>query len=226
MSAVNYELNATVRQDVGKGASRRLRRSDFVPAIIYGGNDVPTNLTLAHNDMLKLLRHESAYSHILTVNVSGQKQQVLLKALQRHPVKPRIVHVDFLRVNANEKIHVNVPLHFLGEEQAPGVKIENGVVSHLMIDVEISCLPANLPEFIEVDISSLSLGQSIHLSELKLPKGVEIVALAHHGLEHDATVVTISATRATTAADAAEDAAVAADVQAASAAPGKDAPKA
>jgi len=209
MAVINYELNANVRKDVGKGASRRLRRTDGVPAIIYGGDDKPVNLDLAHNDMLKLLRHESAYSHILTVNIDGKKQPVLLKALQRHPYKPRIVHVDFLRVNANEKINVRVPLHFMGEDVAPGVKVEGGVVSHLMIDVEISCLPANLPEFIEIDISELALGASINLSGLKLPKGVEILALAHHGLEHDAPVVTISATRATTAADAASDEAAA-----------------
>ena len=210
MAVINYELNATVRLDVGKGASRRLRRADGVPAIMYGGDTAPTNLHIMHNDILKLLRHESAYSHILTVTVDGKKQQVLLKALQRHPYKPRIVHIDFLRVSANEKIHVHVPLHFMGEEQAPGVKTEGGVVSHLLIDVEISCFPGDLPEFIEVDIANLALGDSINLSELKLPKGVEIVALAHHGLEHDAPVVTISATRATTAADAAEEAADAA----------------
>lgn len=179
MSAI-YELTAEIRSDLGKGASRRLRRKDDkIPAIIFGGGKDPSALTLDHKTVTKALENEGFYSHILTLHIDGQKQQAVLKDLQRHPYKPRILHMDFLRINPHDKITMHVPLHFIGADVAPGVKDSGGIVSHLLTSVDIKCLPADLPEYIEVDISQLSLDESVHLSHLKLPKGVEVIALAH-----------------------------------------------
>lgn len=176
--AIAYELEAQARQDKGKGASRRLRRAEQVPAILYGAGKEAASLLLDHNKVLVALQNEGFYTRILTLKVDGEAEKVILKDLQRHPFKPRILHMDFLRVRADEKLKMHVPLHFTGAELAPGVK-EGGLLSHLLSDVEISCLPANLPEFIEVDVSNLGMDQLLHLSELKLPEGVEIVALSH-----------------------------------------------
>ena len=172
MATIKFELEADVRQDIGKGASRRLRHTDKVPAVIYGAGEAPESLTLDHNKALNALSHEAFYSHILTLKVGKKNEKVILKAVQRHPAKPRIAHIDFLRIRADQKLHMHVPFHFLGEENAPGLK-EGGAFSHLMNDVEVVCLPADLPEFIEIDASNLLLDQSIHLSELKLPKVIE-----------------------------------------------------
>lgn len=188
MSAIKFELEADVRQDIGRGASRRLRQTNKVPAVVYGAGEEPVSLILDHNKLITAFSHEAFYSHILSLKVGKKNEKVILKSIQRHPAKPRILHVDFLRVRADQKLHMHVPLHFKGEEDAPGVK-EGGVFSHLFSDVEVSCLPADLPEFIEVDVSQLALNQAIHLTELKLPKGVELVALSHEG--HDAPVVTL-----------------------------------
>jgi large subunit ribosomal protein L25 len=177
-SAAKFEIEATLRRDVGKGASRRLRRADNVPAVIYGGGKEATSLTLLHKSIAKALENEAFYSHILTLKTDGESERVILKAVQRHSFKPRIMHVDFQRVRADEKLQMNVPLHFTGDESAPGVK-EGGVISHLASDVLVSCLPANLPEFITVDISAMTLNQIIHLSDLTLPEGVELADLAH-----------------------------------------------
>lgn len=191
MSSIKFELDAQVRDDIGKGASRRLRHANKVPAVVYGAGEAAVALTLDHNQMFHALSNEAFYSRILTLNISGKSEKVILKAMQRNPAKPRIAHMDFLRVRADQKLHMHVPLHFIGAENAPGIK-EGGVFSHVISDVEVSCLPANLPEFIEVDLSSFMLDQTMHLSELKLPSGVELIALAH-GVEegHDLPVVSL-----------------------------------
>ncbi len=188
--SITFDVNAEARKDVGKGASRRLRRQGKVPAILYGGSEPAVGLVLEQNDINKQLQNEAFYSHVLNINVGGKVEQAILRDLQRHPYKPLISHVDFQRVSASEKIKVHVPLHFINEETSKGVKQQGGIISHLMIDVEVACLPAQLPEFIEVDVANLEMGQSIHLSELTLPSGVELVALGH-GAEHDTAVVSI-----------------------------------
>lgn len=191
MSAkLKFELDAELRQDKGKGASRRLRHANKVPAIIYGGGEDAVSLMLEHHKAANALSHEAFYSHILTLKTGSKSEKVILKAVQRHPAEPRLLHIDFLRVRADQKLHMHVPLHFLGDDKAPGLK-EGGVISHHMTDVEVSCLPSDLPEFIEVDVSHLALDQSLHLSELKLPSGVELVAFAHGVEGHDQTVVSL-----------------------------------
>mgnify|MGYP000653837076 CR=1 FL=1 len=174
-----FEVQAELRTDEGKGASRRLRHAGNVPAIMYGGGDAPVSLTLEHNKFLRHLQEDAFYAHILTIVVDGKKHQVVLKDLQRHPASDvRIMHADFMRVKADQALTMTVPLHFINEDIAVGVK-DGGVIAHLMSDVEVSCLPKNLPEFIEIDIAGLELDGSIHLSEITLPKGVELTALSH-----------------------------------------------
>ena len=175
---MSFEVDAVVRHDKGKGASRRLRREEKVPGVVYGAGKAPVSLSLEHKHISKSLSVEAFYSHILTLKTGTESERVILKAVQRHAYKPRILHVDFQRVRADEKIHMHVPIHFLGDDVAPGVK-EGGVVSHIVSDVEVSCLPDNLPEYIEMDISNLEMNQILHLSDLKLPQGVELVALTH-----------------------------------------------
>ncbi len=170
------ELYAELRSDTGKGASRRLRRlADQVPAIIYGGDKDPVNLSFSHNKVIKALEHESFYSSILSIDVAGKKEKAVLKAMQRHPARPRIQHMDLLRINENEPIIMHVPVHFIGEEDAPGVKDDGGVFSKNIADLEIKCLPKDLPEYIEVDISHLELDHALHLSDVKLPHGVALL---------------------------------------------------
>lgn len=176
--ASKFEMLAEPRHDVGKGASRRLRLTDKIPAVVYGGGKSAAALSLDHNSTYRTLGIEAVYSHILSLKVGSESERVILKDLQRHPYKPRILHIDFQRIRADEKLHMHVPLHFTGGENPPGVK-EGGTVSHLMNDVEISCFPDDLPEFIAVDISEMQLNQILHLSDIKLPKGVEIPALTH-----------------------------------------------
>ena len=174
-----FEVQAELRTDEGKGASRRLRHAGMVPAIMYGGSDAPVSLAINHNQFLRHLAEEAFYAHILKGVVDGKKHQVVLKDLQRHPASDnKIMHADFLRIDSKQTMTMSVQLHFLGEDVAPGVKA-GGVVSHLMTDVEISCLPQDLPEYIEVDVSNLELDQSIHLSEISLPEGVTLTALTH-----------------------------------------------
>ena len=186
---ISFEIGAVPRSDAGKGASRRLRRAGLVPAIIYGGHKDPEMVSVVHNELLQHLEHEAFYSHILTVDVTGNKQQVVLKDMQRHPSKPFVLHLDLLRVVAGEKIRVHVPLHFVNESKAPGVKM-GGAASHQVTGVEVSCLPRDLPEFIEIDMSGMEMGDAVHLSEIRLPQGVEIPALASEGAE-DLVVVNI-----------------------------------
>lgn len=180
------KLNAIARKDVGKGASRRLRHADLVPAIIYGGEAEPVQVTLEGKAVRKALESEAFYSQIVTLEVEGAEQPVILKDLQRHPAKEFAMHMDFLRVDATHAINTHVPLHFINEEACAAVKA-GGIVSHTRVEVEIKCLPADLPEFIEVDMGEVELGGHIHLSNLTLPAGVELVA---HDLAQDVASVT------------------------------------
>ncbi len=188
---VDFVLNAKAREDKGKGASRRLRRlANQVPAIIYGGTAEPSNISILHYDVAHALESEAFYSHIITINVDGgSSEEVILKAVQRHPAKPVILHLDFQRVDRTHKIHTKVPLHFINEERSKGVKA-GGIVQHSMTELDIHCLPQDLPEFIEVDLMNLELGDIVHISDLKLPNGVESVALSH-GADHDLPVASI-----------------------------------
>ena len=193
--SVDFNITAETRSDMGKGASRRLRREDKVPAVIYGAGKDAASITIEHKSLFHHLEHEAFYSHILSLSVDGKKENVVLKDLQRHPFKPTILHADFLRVSAKEKLRMNVPIHFKGGDDAPGVRIDGGVITHNVSDVEIICLPKDLPEYLEVDLSELEFEHSLHLSDIKLPKGVEIVALTH-GADHDLPIAAIHKSRA------------------------------
>jgi large subunit ribosomal protein L25 len=189
----NFALNAEARSDLGKGASRRLRRNaNLVPAVIYGGDKAPLSISLLAKDLAKLLENEASYSHVIALNVGGSIETVLIKALQRHPSKGFVVHADFLRAVADHKLTTSVPLHFINAETAAAVKLQGGEVSHTISEVEVSCLPQNLPEFIEVDLAKVEIGQTVHLSDLTVPAGVELVALAHG---NDLAVANIHASR-------------------------------
>jgi len=172
------EVNAVSRSVQGTGASRRLRKTGKVPAIVYGASDKAQVIELDHKAILLQLRQESFHSSILQMNIDGKKLNVLLRDVQMHPWKKEVLHIDFQRVDAKQKIHMRVPLHFINEEIAPGVKLGGGVVNHVMTEIEVSCLPADLPEYLEIDLAALELGDSVHLSEVKLPAGVESVQLA------------------------------------------------
>lgn len=187
--ATNHTIEVQVREAGGKGASRRLRRAGTVPAIVYGGDLESRSIQIHHNTVWLMSQNEWFYSAILDLSLDGDVQTVLLRDMQRHPFKPQILHLDFQRVNANEEIRVRVPVHFLNEEKSPAGKMSGVVVSHAFTDIEVSCLPRNLPEFIEVDLGELSVGDTIHMSDLKLPEGVEIPELKL-GKEHDHAVVT------------------------------------
>ena len=188
-----FEINAESRKDVGKGASRRLRRSgEKVPGIIYGAEDPPQSLMLSANELGKAMQNEAFFSHVLDVNLDGKVQQAVLRDVQRNPANDRVLHVDFLRVSANKPIEVNVPLHFVNEDKCKGVRLGGGTIAHAMSEVEITCLPGNLPEYIEVFMAELDLGEIIHLSDLALPAGVSLVALMHGD---DRAVVSVQAPR-------------------------------
>jgi large subunit ribosomal protein L25 len=221
----SFELVAEFREMHGKGASRRLRREGKVPAILYGGQSDARALTLSHQKLALMLDNERFYSTILNLKVGEETQAAILKDVQRHPFKNAIVHVDFQRVQDNELIRISIPLHFKGEGVSPGVKTQGGIVSHMRNDVVVSCLPKDLPEFIEVDLSNLSLNESIHLSQLKLPEGVHLVDLT----KEDSAVVAIHSPRAEEAEPTAAAGAAAAEGAAAAApaaAAGGDAKKA
>ncbi|OGT21795.1 MAG: 50S ribosomal protein L25/general stress protein Ctc [Gammaproteobacteria bacterium RBG_16_57_12] len=205
MSKISFELNAEIRKDEGKGASRRLRRTNMVPGILYGAGIAPQPIAVEHNQLKNKLEHEAFYSHILTINLAGRQERAVLKDLQRHPSKPVVLHLDLQRVSETEKLHMNVPLHFTNEAVAPGVK-EGGIVSHLMNSVEVVCLARDLPEYVEVDLADLQLNHSLHLSDIKLPQGVELVELLH-GREHDLPVASIFKPRAAVETEAAPTAA-------------------
>ncbi|OGT56347.1 MAG: 50S ribosomal protein L25/general stress protein Ctc [Gammaproteobacteria bacterium RIFCSPHIGHO2_12_FULL_42_10] len=183
-----FEVTAMPREKCGKNASRRLRHEDKLPAVVYGGGKDTIALMLDHKKLAKALKNESFYSRILTLKVDNTPEFVILKDVSRHPYKPRIQHIDFQRVREDEKLHMNIPIHFIGGDKAPGVSEGGGIVSHIMSDIEISCLPANLPSFVELDISEMTLNQIKHISDIKLPAGVESVDLLH---DNDKPVVSI-----------------------------------
>lgn len=196
----NFSLNAVARDQEGKGASRRLRHENLVPAIIYGGSNAPQSISIPFKDLVKVLESEAFYSQVVELNVDGAKQSVILKALQRHPAKNFPMHADFLRVDAKQAITVRVPLHFINQETAIGVKQQGGAVSIIATDVEISTLPKNLPEFIEVDMANVELGSVVHLSDIQLPAGVSIPELAQ-GADHDHAIANIHAVHSDSDAD-------------------------
>ncbi len=189
----DFNIVAEVRTDVGKGASRRLRHAGKVPGVIYGSGKEPMSLTVVHNELMHHLEHEAFYSHVLTVMLDGKAEKAVLKDLQRHPAKPSVLHVDFLRVGDEDVIHMHVPVHFLNEDACVGVKA-GGLVSHLMTSLDVACKAKDLPEFIALDIAALDVGASLHLSDIELPSGVSLPALAQ-GADHDLPVVSIHAPR-------------------------------
>jgi large subunit ribosomal protein L25 len=189
--SVTFELKAELRGDLGKGASRRLRRVGKVPAILYGGGQDPQPLVLNHLDILNQLKNEAVYSHVLTLNLGDRTESAVLRDMQRHPFKPTILHLDFLRVSADRKLRVHVPLHFINEETSHGVKQQGGVISRALIDIEIACLPKDLPEFIEVDLIALEMGEALHLTQVPLPAGVELANHITPDSEQDIVVVSI-----------------------------------
>ena len=184
-----FEFVAESRGQSGKNSARRVRRAGNVPAILYGGHKDPQMLTINHNEVIKHLEHEAVYSHVLDVTVDGKTEKAILKGVQRNPAKFQILHLDFMRVDMSEAVKVHVPLHFINEASSVGIK-KGGIATHAMTDVEVTCLPSALPEFIEVDLANLEVGASIHLSDLVLPAGVSIVALTH-GADHDLPVVSM-----------------------------------
>ena len=198
---MSIEINAVKRDVKGTGASRRARRAGNVPGVVYGGSKAAVNLEMNHKELFLQFRHEAFHASILDLILDGKKESVLLRDFQMHPVRNTIQHMDFQRVSANEKIHVKVPFHFLHEDTAPGVKVGGGIVAHILTEAEVSCLPKDLPEFIEVDLGALEIGNSVHLSQITLPKGVEFVALAH---SNDAAVAAIAKTRGGVSDDAGE----------------------
>ncbi len=190
---MKLEINANKRELQGSGASRRLRRAGRVPGIVYGGGEDAMAVDLDHNELYHALRSEAFHASVLTMMLDGKKKvQVLLRDTQMHAYKPEVLHVDFQRVNAKEKIHMKVPFHFVNADVAPGVKLAHSTVTHVMTEADVACLPKDLPEFIEVDLTELQAGHSIHLSQIKLPKGVEFVDLSHG---NDKAVVSIPVPR-------------------------------
>ena len=191
---MSISLNATLREDQGKGASRRLRHANQLPAIVYGAGKDPVSVTLLQKDVLHKLPDESFYSQVLELSIDGKNEDVLIRDIQHHPYKMEVMHMDFIRVRADQVVHVHTPLHFIGEDVAPGVKTEGGVFGHVIMEVEVECLPKNIPAHIEVDVSEMHLGDILHLSDLKLPEGVSIMALLHGDpQEHDSAVINIHA---------------------------------
>ena len=184
-----FEVVAQPRRELGTGASRRLRRAGVVPAILYGGGKDPVPLSLDANRIRKQIENEAFAAHILTVKVEDEESQAVLKAVHRNPVSERVMHMDFQRVSASTEIHMHVPLHFVNEDECPG-KRSGGIVTHLLVEVEVGCLPKDLPEYIEVDMTTLDVGDSVHLSELVLPEGVHLMALAHNP-DNDQPVVSV-----------------------------------
>jgi large subunit ribosomal protein L25 len=176
---ITYQVGADPRHDQGKGASRRLRRAGKVPAVLYGGHGQPQNITLDHQQLLTLIDKEKFYSSIISINVEKQGQPAIVRDVQMHPAKNAVVHVDLQRVIETEMLKIRLPVHFKGEATAPGVKLQGGIVSHLIQDVEVACLPKDLPDFLELDLSAMNLNESKHLSDIPLPGGVAIPELAH-----------------------------------------------
>ena len=186
---MKIEINAKERKSKGTGASRRLRHEGTTPGILYGGVKDSISLEIDTKELFMQFRHEAFHASILTLNLEGKKESVILRDFQMHPVRNNIQHIDFQRINVNEKINVKVPFHFINEETAPGVKIEGGLVSHIMTEIDISCLPKDLPQYIEIDLGELAMGESIHLSEVTVPEGVDLTSLTD---ENDPAITSIS----------------------------------
>ena len=186
---MKIEINAKERKSKGTGASRRLRHEGTTPGILYGGVKDSISLEIDTKELFMQFRHEAFHASILSLNLEGKKESVILRDFQMHPVRNNIQHIDFQRINENEKISVKVPFHFVNEDTAPGVKIEGGLVSHIMTEIDISCLPKDLPQYIEVDLGELAMGESIHLSEITVPEGVELTSLTD---ENDPAITSIS----------------------------------
>jgi len=211
---MTIEITATIRKAQGTGASRRLRNTGRVPGVVYGVGDVNL-IELDHNDLYYKLRNEAFHASILSLNLEGKKEQVLLRDFVMHPFRQQVQHIDFQRVDAKKKMHIKVPLHFLNEDVAPGVKTGGGKISHVIHELDIACLPKDLPAFIEVDLGKLELGHSVHVADLVLPKGVEVAAHGTHTAE--AVVATVQVPRGMKESDVAADAEAAAAASAASA---------
>lgn len=194
---MQIEFKASLRAEQGSSASRRLRRAGQVPGIIYGGDAPATPITMDHNEMFHLLSKEAFHASVLTIDLDGTKQTVVLRDSQWHAYKPQVLHIDFQRVDATHKIHLKVPLHFINGENSPAVKLGGGMISHVLNELDVRCLPGDLPEFIEVDLGALEADQSIHASQIKLPKGVELVT---HG-DGDPVVVTVLKAKGEAAAE-------------------------
>ena len=187
-----FELPVEPRAQVGRTGSRRLRKAGKVPAVVYGGGEQPESMVLDHNALSRQMSREAFFTSILTLKIGAKSQQVVVKDVQRHPVKPLIMHMDFQRIREDEEITLSVPIHFLNEANAKGVKDQGGVVDHLLSEVEVECLPRYLPEYLEIDVTALELNQIYHLSDIKLPEGVSLVALKHG---HDEPVVAVNPPR-------------------------------
>ena len=188
-----FELTAEARDDMGKGASRRLRRhADKIPAIIYGAGKDPQPLTMVRKDLEKALENEAFFTHVLTIHVGSAKEKAILKDLQRHPAKDLVMHADFMRIDDNVALKVHVPIHFINEDTCVGVKMGGGMIQHQATDIEVQCLPANIPSFIEVDMLDIDIGDIVHLSDVTLPEGVTSVALAL-GEDHDLAIASVNA---------------------------------
>ena len=191
----NIQLNAEPRVDSGKGASRRLRRTGLVPAVVYGGDGDPQSISLIHNEFSHELESEAIYTQLIDLKIGEQSEEVILRDLQRHPFKKRVLHADFFRIDKKKPINVVVPIHAVNTEECVGVKLDGGMLTQVATEIEVICLPKNLPEYLEVDVIELHLGETIHLSELKVPEGVEIVALTY-GEDHDSGVISVVKIRA------------------------------
>ena len=194
--STNFTINAKSREDTGKGASRRLRRlTDEVPAIIYGGKKDAEKISILHKDITKALENDAVYSSIISLSIDGKAEDTIIKDIQRHPAKQIILHMDFLRVSKTTKLQTRVPLNFINEDTCVGVKLGGGLIAHTMTDIEVSCLPKDLPESIDVDMAEIDVGQIVHLSDLTLPDGVESVSLSQ-GADYDLTVATVNKQKA------------------------------
>ena len=187
--STNFELNAKARDVFGTNASRRLRRLEQVPAMIYGGDQDNEAVLLDHHEIMHNLEVEAFHSAIISLNTGSGSQQVILREVQHHRYRPRLVHVDFQRIKATERLHMKIPLHFAGVDEAPGVKVEEGIFSPLMTELDVTCLPKDLPEYIEIDVSALGINDVIHLSSVELPEGVDLTVVPHEG--EDPSVVTV-----------------------------------
>ena len=194
--STNFTINAKSREDTGKGASRRLRRlTGEVPAIIYGGKKDAEKISILHKDITKALENDAVYSSIISLSIDGNAEDTIIKDIQRHPAKQIILHMDFLRVSKTTKLQTRVPLNFINEDICVGVKLGGGLIAHTMTDIEVSCLPKDLPESIDVDMAEVDVGQIVHLSDLTLPDGVESVSLSQ-GADYDLTVATVNKQKA------------------------------